>query len=227
MKQSNNPTETFLQEAAELLEQIEANALEIRPGLDCTEHVNHLFRAFHTIKGSGAMFGFSDVAGFTHHVETALDLVRVGRMSTSPELIALLLAARDHIAALLAASQNGKPTDKEAGNIIIEELRALTPAEEKSAASTAPQPPQAPVVEKTEGGMKRFRIAFRPNVNLLTAGTDPCSTSCAHSENAPSQPIQPQFRHWIKSSPTAATSPGPSSSPLTKAKPPSAMSSCS
>jgi two-component system chemotaxis sensor kinase CheA len=175
MKQSNNPTETFLQEAAELLEQIEANALEIRPGLDCTEHVNHLFRAFHTIKGSGAMFGFSDVAGFTHHVETALDLVRVGRMSTSPELIALLLAARDHIAALLAASQNGKPTDKEAGNIIIEELRALTPAEEKSAASTAPQPPQAPVVEKTEGGMKRFRIAFRPNVNLLTAGTDPRS----------------------------------------------------
>jgi two-component system chemotaxis sensor kinase CheA len=155
MQQSNNPTETFLQEAAELLEQIEANALEIRPGLDCTEHVNRLFRAFHTIKGSGSMFGFTEVAAFTHHVETALDYVRVGRMATSPELIALLLAARDHIAALLAASQTGKPADKEAGKIIIEELRALTPAEEKSVANAAQQPPQAPVVEKTEGGMKR------------------------------------------------------------------------
>lgn len=175
MNQSNNPTETFLQEAAELLEQIEANALEIRPGLDCTEHVNRLFRAFHTIKGSGSMFGFTEVANFTHHVETALDYVRVGRMATSPELIALLLAARDHIAALLAASQTGKPADMEAGNIIIEELRALTPAEEKSVASAAPQPPQEPVVEKTEGGMKRYRIAFRPNSNLLTAGTDPRS----------------------------------------------------
>ena len=152
MQQSNNPTETFLQEAAELLEQIEANALEIRPGLDCTEHVNRLFRAFHTIKGSGSMFGFTEVAAFTHHVETALDYVRVGRMGTSPELIALLLAARDHIAALLAASQTGKPVDNEAGNLIIEELRALTPAEEKSVASTAPQPPQPTVVEKTEGG---------------------------------------------------------------------------
>jgi two-component system chemotaxis sensor kinase CheA len=130
MQQSNNPTETFLQEAAELLEQIEANALEIRPGLDCTEHVNRLFRAFHTIKGSGSMFGFTEVAAFTHHVETALDYVRVGRLGTSPELIALLLAARDHIAVLLAAAQSGKPADKEAGKLIIEELRALLPADD-------------------------------------------------------------------------------------------------
>jgi len=175
MQQSNNPTETFLQEAAELLEQIEANALEIRPGLDCTEHVNRLFRAFHTIKGSGSMFGFTEVAAFTHHVETALDYVRVGRLGTSPELIALLLAARDHIAALLAAAQSGKPADKEAGKLIIEELRALLPADDNSAATPTPEPTPAPVVEKPEGGMKRYRIAFRPNTNLLTAGTDPRS----------------------------------------------------
>jgi len=175
MQQSNNPTETFLQEAAELLEQIEANALEIRPGLDCTEHVNRLFRAFHTIKGSGSMFGFTEVAAFTHHVETALDYVRVGRLGTSPELIALLLAARDHIAVLLAAAQSGKPADKEAGKLIIEELRALLPADDNSAATPTPEPTPAPVVEKHEGGMKRYRIAFRPNINLLTAGTDPRS----------------------------------------------------
>ena len=40
------------------------------------EAVNQIFRAFHTIKGSGAMFGFDEVAAFTHHIETLLDQVR-------------------------------------------------------------------------------------------------------------------------------------------------------
>jgi two-component system chemotaxis sensor kinase CheA len=33
----------------------------------------------HTVKGSGAMFGFDDIATFTHDVETAFDKVRGGR----------------------------------------------------------------------------------------------------------------------------------------------------
>jgi len=178
MKSSNNPTETFLQEAAELLEQVEGNALEIKPGTDSTESVNRLFRAFHTIKGSGSMFGFTAVAEFTHHIESALDSVRVGRMATSPELIALLLAARDHIADLLASSQTGKPADSQAGRIIIEELHALLPQEAEpepnALSSPAPVPPPASA-EPEAGAAKRYRVAFRPNVNLLSAGTDPRS----------------------------------------------------
>ena len=30
----------------------------------------------HTIKGSGAMFGFDDIAHFTHEIETIYDKVR-------------------------------------------------------------------------------------------------------------------------------------------------------
>ncbi len=39
-----------------------------RPGDQ--ELVDTAFRALHTIKGSGAMFGFEQVAGFTHEFET-------------------------------------------------------------------------------------------------------------------------------------------------------------
>ncbi|MBK8002224.1 MAG: Hpt domain-containing protein [Verrucomicrobia bacterium] len=49
--------------------------------------MNRLFRAFHTIKGSGAMFGFEAVAAFTHHVETALDRVREGQLALSQQPI--------------------------------------------------------------------------------------------------------------------------------------------
>ena len=59
------PAHTFLLEAEELLAQIEATALEVRPGEPPGERLHQLFRAFHTIKGSGAMFGFDAVARFT------------------------------------------------------------------------------------------------------------------------------------------------------------------
>ncbi|MCK7509098.1 MAG: Hpt domain-containing protein [Desulfobacterales bacterium] len=36
--------------------------------------VGRVFRAMHTIKGSGAMFGFDDIASFTHTIETVYDL---------------------------------------------------------------------------------------------------------------------------------------------------------
>ena len=52
-----------------------------------------MFRAMHTIKGSGAMFGFDDIAAFTHDVETVYDLVRGGKIPVTKPLIDLTLSA--------------------------------------------------------------------------------------------------------------------------------------
>ena len=88
-------TETFRQEAQELLEQLEQTLLEIGHQPGDADLIDRAFRALHTIKGSGAMFGFDRVAAFTHHVETAFDLVRKGKVAVTAELIALTLAAKD------------------------------------------------------------------------------------------------------------------------------------
>src|SRR5690349_4539328 len=95
----SNFAASFLQEAEELLRQIEGAALELEANPEDLDHVGKLFRAFHTIKGSGAMFGFNAVVSFTHHVETALDHVREGRVAPSSALVSLVLAAKDHIQA--------------------------------------------------------------------------------------------------------------------------------
>ena len=103
-----NPIETFLQEAEELLADIEQSALTLGAGEQSEETINQLFRAFHTIKGSGAMFGLDAVAGFTHHVESLLDRVRDGAVPVSPTLADLVLKARDHIKILLGAARGGE-----------------------------------------------------------------------------------------------------------------------
>jgi two-component system chemotaxis sensor kinase CheA len=59
------------------------------------------FRAMHTIKGSGAMFGFTDIAEFTHEVETVYDKVRGGLVSVDKSLIDSTLKSCDLIRAML------------------------------------------------------------------------------------------------------------------------------
>ncbi|MFY8032491.1 MAG: Hpt domain-containing protein, partial [Devosia sp.] len=101
MSSGSDPTDTFKQEATELLEQLELSLLDLEQTPDNADLVNSAFRALHTIKGSGAMFGFSEVAGFVHEFETAFDKVRKGLRPATPELIAVALDAKDHVHKLI------------------------------------------------------------------------------------------------------------------------------
>ena len=56
--------QTFRLEADELLGEIETVILLIEENPDDEDAINRLFRAVHTLKGSGAMFGLTDIAEF-------------------------------------------------------------------------------------------------------------------------------------------------------------------
>ncbi len=88
---------TYREEANELLAELETSLLELEENPTDEDLIGRVFRAMHTIKGSGAMFGFDEIATFTHEVETVFDLVRNGKMAVSKELLNLTLRARDHI----------------------------------------------------------------------------------------------------------------------------------
>ncbi|WP_421580205.1 Hpt domain-containing protein, partial [Shinella sp. M31] len=64
-----DPISVFRTEAAELLEQIESGLLDLTRSLDDRDQIDAVFRGLHTLKGSGAMFGFEALAAFTHHCE--------------------------------------------------------------------------------------------------------------------------------------------------------------
>jgi len=91
---SLDPIDIFRTEAAELLDCLEATLLDLGEKPDSTALIDTAFRALHTIKGSGAMFGFDRVAAFTHDFETAFDLVRQGKVPASVELVNVSLSAR-------------------------------------------------------------------------------------------------------------------------------------
>ena len=73
----------FREEGREVLVDLESALLELNDNRGDLELVGRVFRALHTIKGSGAMFGFEDLSTFTHNLENAYDEVRNGRLQIS------------------------------------------------------------------------------------------------------------------------------------------------
>lgn len=170
----------YREEAIELLTELESSLLELEENPEDKDLISRVFRAMHTIKGSGAMFGFDDIAKFTHEVETVFDLVRNGKMAVSKELLNLTLQSRDHISALLDASSGLGQVDHGRGEAIIAGLRALErgQAPPPAAAIPSPPPPAAPPPGGESADAEKtatWRIRFEPNRELLLCGSKPLS----------------------------------------------------
>lgn len=160
--QPPNSFDIFRQEAEDLLTEIESTALEL--SADDLQAVHRIFRAFHTIKGSGSMFGFDAVAEFTHHVETLLDQAREGLIPVTGDLSNVILSAVDHIKHLLDPKAIAGAEDEAA---LLAKIAAMG-----SEASSAPSLPPAPAPEPVEA-LGCWKITFRPNPSFLARGGSP------------------------------------------------------
>ena len=117
--------EIFKEEAYELLAELETSLLELEEKPDDMEVVGRGFRAMHTIKGSGAMFGFDTIASFTHEVETVFDMVRNGKIPVTKRLVDLTLSARDQIKEMLDRGEEDELTDNSKAAEIVATLKKI------------------------------------------------------------------------------------------------------
>ncbi|MBI4979343.1 MAG: chemotaxis protein CheA [Spirochaetes bacterium] len=151
--------DTYREEAAELLEKIEQSLVALEQTPENSEIVNDIFRAMHTIKGSGAMFGFTRVSAFAHECETMFDLIRKGTLAVSRDIIDVTLAARDHIKTLLA-DEPGVPEAATAH--LVGRIVKFLPVR----AGTVVAPDKKPVPEK----QWTYRIIFKPSEDIFKRG---------------------------------------------------------
>jgi two-component system chemotaxis sensor kinase CheA len=167
---------TYREEAGELLAELETSLLELEETPDDNDLINRVFRAMHTIKGSGAMFGFDEIATFTHEVETVFDMVRNGKMTVTKRLLDLTLKSRDHITYLLSCPI-GEEVDRSDGNEIIAGLRQLLPQPEQTQKCSKDESAKnLPALSEHElANESTWRIRFCPAANILMCGTNPIS----------------------------------------------------
>jgi two-component system chemotaxis sensor kinase CheA len=155
----------FCEEARDLLADLEAALLHLETDPRDQETIGRVFRAMHTIKGSGAMFGFDAVAAFTHDIESAYDLVRSGRLAVTPSLISLTLASRDHIHHLLEATVAGAAPDLAAGDRLLAAIRDVV-------AAPAPDLPAARSALHPVTAEREYTIRFVPPPGALERGSN-------------------------------------------------------
>jgi two-component system chemotaxis sensor kinase CheA len=169
--------QAFQEEARELLCELEAALLELENTPDDQDLIGRVFRSMHTIKGSGAMFGFEDIASFTHNVETVYDLVRNGKMPVTKELIDLTLSACDQIRKMVEAFDTAMVTSDEDTEKIVFAFRNLL--QDKKAQVSEEKNPDAPepfVRAGFNSGKEKnltCRIRFRPHRDIFSYGTNP------------------------------------------------------
>ncbi len=165
--------EMFRSEAYELLGELENALLALEEAPADKNVINRVFRALHTVKGSGGACGFEDISRFAHEVETLYDAARNERLSVTRQVIDLTLAARDQIAALFEGYYHHKPADPAVTVRLAEQVRSLLPegflaALRKPTEEAAPAPLAAMTASQAT-----YRIRFRPARNIFLTGTDP------------------------------------------------------
>jgi len=168
---------TFREEANDILADLESALLELNENRGDLELVARVFRAMHTLKGSGAMVGFEQLASFTHELETAFDEVRNGRVAITDELIDLTLAALDQIKAILEEGFGGPAADGAISEEILLKARQLTGMPEGQTESSPQTQDSTPAenthAESTDAESCTWKISFVPGPGFLFDGTNP------------------------------------------------------
>ena len=95
------PADEFLEEAQELLQEIEESLLLLEEDPVDQNVIQRLFRLAHTLKGGAAMVGLSDLANHAHEFEAILSQLRSGTLTSTPEIVSVLLKGKDNLSALL------------------------------------------------------------------------------------------------------------------------------
>ncbi len=133
----------FLEEASEILADIERDLLDLETSPGNRTLVDGLFRHLHTLKGSAGVAGMEELAHYTHAVESMLDEVRNARLAMSSVLASLLLEALDCLKGFISEALGERPLDR---RIVAESHRKILASMGKVPAAASARLSEMPAV---------------------------------------------------------------------------------
>jgi two-component system, chemotaxis family, sensor kinase CheA len=172
--------EGFFEESFEALDTMELALLKLNPGAPEAEAINTIFRVAHSIKGGSATFGFTNIASFTHTLETMLDELRSNRMGVTKSIMDMLLQSVDVMRDMLRAVQNKTTVDAQRIADLQFEIEVAIMNKDKApevAAAPVASSDTAAVAKAASAGnepvLPLWQIIFRPYPQLFAHGNDP------------------------------------------------------
>ena len=176
----------FFEESFEGLDTMESGLLTLDAGTD-RDTINTIFRAAHSIKGGAGTFGFMEISGFTHSVETLLDEMRNGTRGITPDALQVLLQSVDVIRDMVQSAQAKRPILMDGATALSGELSRILAQKAASTAVIAESTASPPLLvaapprsveaavnaTRANGPLEGWRIVFEPDSSLFKTCNDP------------------------------------------------------
>ena len=158
----------FLEEAGDLINQLEQALLTLEQDTDNPALVDSIFRIMHSLKGGGGMFGFENISNYTHKMENMYDLVRQKKLKVTREMLDVTFESADHITSML--NDDGSKTAEIAANEVIlnKRIDAILNGDNEVEIVTNALP------EKEENdGVETYYVKVKPYERIQQNGTNP------------------------------------------------------
>ncbi len=169
----------FLEEASELLVSLETGLLNLDKERDNMEYVNHVFRVMHSLKGSGAMFGFEVMSSFAHQLESIYDLVREKKIAVNRTLIDATFDSIDVFKSLLKDPNEISEEAIAAKDKMLEYFKDIASGKIKNNDENkitnhteTPKSSETQAVSKAKN-VPTWRILFEPSRDVMKDGSNP------------------------------------------------------
>jgi two-component system, chemotaxis family, sensor kinase CheA len=166
---------TYIQEANELLENLESSLLSLEDNPNDTSNIEQVFRVMHTLKGNSSMFGLSKIAEFVHDLETIYDKIRQGEMELTKEILNTTLASFDHLNLIIIDSDLEDEKNKENHVVLIHKIHGLIQGSTVSQAVVVP----SEMAENTnatvipDNVLRTYYVHFEPKTEFFLDGSNP------------------------------------------------------
>ncbi len=135
----------FVAESLQGLSNVEQDLMSLESdGGNDKDLVNRIFRAVHSIKGTGSYMGLENLVRLSHLAETLLDQIRSGQRQASSEVTDAILAAVDDLVGMLNAPDIGVSFDSTESVQKLDRVLGGTGEVSNSPAPKATVPESAP-----------------------------------------------------------------------------------
>ncbi|WP_026474383.1 chemotaxis protein CheA [Alkaliflexus imshenetskii] len=163
----------FIEEALDNIHDLEKALLELELSPGNKELLERVFRVMHSLKGSGAMFGFDKLSEFTHRMENIYDLVRSGKLNLSSNMLSVTLNSVDMLRILLEPEKLQQPAIQERYKNLVSDIDDVIRNETfqlltSATLNTSISEPEKPVSHK----MATWHIHFYPGPTAFENGTN-------------------------------------------------------
>jgi two-component system, chemotaxis family, sensor kinase CheA len=153
----------FVDEARELLFQLESDLLLLENKPKDREIIDNIFRVMHNLKGAARMYGFEEMQYVAHEFENIFDQIRSAKIRVSKELIDDTLKAKDILSDILDKNSSAERNQ----NFLRQLKNKYTDAPDEITVESGEFKCRKP----SEPGL--FCILFSPDLHVFERGLNP------------------------------------------------------